>query len=578
MIPEAAFNAWIERSHIRANYRALSKGQLDQARGLFSELAPLTPAQVRSRLASADAGGNRRLAVCLLDRALDLFVSGNAEQAIGLGEWSRFAAQFGDALNQKSDCVEPDAAFLIAAARHQGEPSQQVWERYSEAAGLYEAAQADSIQIALSLFAQGWVALEAGLLESANSAYRGSRELFDTALAKLPPAAPVRETLGQLIDQGMRQSDAIDSAALSAQPLAALRASGVPIDQQLTTMLRARTRMLSGMKDRENPALVLARLHDRLAAPEGGGMRMWLAKQFLGRKRPRPAEEIVRELMRESPGDAALTEALAGAIEQQGRFAEARPLFEELTRMQPGSAEYHGRLGMLCLAMNDRPAAARELRQSLQIDPSNSLYADALRTLEPALTVHFKDGQMVIAGDTSAAAPDDLAAAMTVAIIAEHPETMAESLATLDQRDDTRLADKVRRLLQQRGLLEAPPEPPGQMHLAAAEQHFQYRRFEDAIAEYGLAIAADEDLAPAYLGLGDAYYSTGKYYLAAAYFEESIEVQPDASAWRFLGDCHRNVGRRKKAIEAYKHALELRPDYSGARTALQELESSQEGA
>ena len=578
MIPEVAFNAWIERSKIRANYRALSRSHLDQSRGMFSELAPLTPAQVRSRLASSDPGGNRRLAVCLLARALDLFVSGNTEQAIGLGEWSRFAAQFGDALNQKSDCVEPDATFLIAAARHQAEPSQQVWEAYSEAAGLYEAAQADSIQISLSLFAQGWVALEAGLLESANSAYRGSRELFDSALAKLPPAVPVRETLRQLIDQGMRQSDAIDSAALSAQPLAALRASGVPIDPQLSTMLRARTRMLSGMKGRENLALVLARLDDRLAAREGGGMRMWLANQFLGKKRPRQAEEIFRELMRESPGDAALTEALAGAIEQQGRFAEARPLFEQLIRLEPGSAEYHGRLGMLCLAMNDRPAAAKELRQSLQIDPSNSLYADALRTLEPALTVHFKDGQMVIAGDTSAAAPDDLAAAMTVAIIAEHPETMAESLATLDQRDDTRLANKVRRLLQQRGLLEAPPEPPGQMHLAAAEQHFQYRRWEDAIAEYGLAIAADEDLAPAYLGLGDAYYNTGKYYLAAAYFEESIEIQPDASAWRFLGDCHRNVGRRKKAIEAYKQALELRPDYSGARTALQELESSEERA
>ena len=98
-------------------------------------------------------------------------------------------------------------------------------------------------------------------------------------------------------------------------------------------------------------------------------------------------------------------------------------------------------------------------------------------------------------------------------------------------------------------------------HFEKAKKLFGAQYLAEALEEYKLAIAVNRDHAGAYMGAGDCYYHLGQLNLAAAFFEESVAIQPSPSTLRFLGDAHRRAGRMEKAIQAYEQALELDPSY-----------------
>ncbi len=105
-------------------------------------------------------------------------------------------------------------------------------------------------------------------------------------------------------------------------------------------------------------------------------------------------------------------------------------------------------------------------------------------------------------------------------------------------------------------------------HFEEAERLFASKRFLDAIIKYKLAIADNPENWQAYMGLGDAHYMMGEYYLAAAYFEESVAIQPHAPTYRYLGDSYSRTGQLDKAIEAYQCSVDTDPNYGPAKESL----------
>jgi tetratricopeptide (TPR) repeat protein len=574
MLPSSLVDIWLGASAIRANLRALSGKDIALSWQTFQQFAGLQSEQLRATLADTDESRNRNIAICLLGKALDEF-EGNADgDAIALTEWATFVAQYGAAFKNRRDLIEADAAFLKAAAHHRQNASGEVWRVYSEAEQLYRAAAATPLLIAVSLLAQGWVALEVGLAERVNQSYGGAQELFARALSTLAIDSPQRGAFEQMILRGKAQSDSIDAAIQTSQPLAALRAANTEVDENLMTMLQTRALAYAFQPSRENHAIILARLTDQLLETKAPAeTRLKLAGIFMERKRAALSEMVYREVLRESSNDPALMQRLAHALETQGNTAEAVSLLKQVAKLQPDSADSHGILGMLLWQCGDQQGAAEHLGRSLELDPSNTFYAGVLKTI-PAVTVEMHGKNIVIGGDIKAAGPDELAAGIMVAFLSENPGLIAESLAALDQTNPP-LAARVRAALVQRGLVESPPVPESAAHLAAAESYFAKQCWDEAIKEYRLALTADEDLADAYTGLGDVHYRIGEYYVSAAYFEESLEIRDDAPTLRFLGDSYLNTGRKKRAADSYRKALALQPDYHGARVALQQLESQE---
>jgi tetratricopeptide (TPR) repeat protein len=65
-------------------------------------------------------------------------------------------------------------------------------------------------------------------------------------------------------------------------------------------------------------------------------------------------------------------------------------------------------------------------------------------------------------------------------------------------------------------------------YLDLADRHFRARRYDEAIANYKLAIeASDRPYQTTYLNLGSAQYEKGDYEAAAESFRRAIQLKPN---------------------------------------------------
>ena len=197
---------------------------------------------------------------------------------------------------------------------------------------------------------------------------------------------------------------------------------------------------------------------------------------------------------------------LARALTHQGRVDDALEVLRGVIKREPENADAWRDLGVGLLALEAHEPAQEALSRALELKPGDQIAATALRTISsPA-----------------------------VRFIPEEGESGPE---------EEKAVDRAMRL-------------------------FQQRRYAEAKVAYAQAITEDPDDHYVYLGLGDCHYMLGDFHLAAAYFEESIAVEPTTSAWRFLGDAYRKGGRRPQARAAYESALALNPEYHIARQQL----------
>jgi tetratricopeptide (TPR) repeat protein len=263
---------------------------------------------------------------------------------------------------------------------------------------------------------------------------------------------------------------------------------------------------------------------------------------------------------------------------ESGQFAKAEKLAREVARRAPGSAAAQCALGTALLHQDRFDAALSAFGRAVDAEPKDFNAAHLLRTLSPGeipgVTFDRKTGTMYVEPDLlSASGPDLVAVHMTAAIVRADPSQAESALAAIETEKSPEFMQAVRQLL-----FPVLLERQRQSSFQKAEALFQARRFDAAIAEYWRAIEEAPENNLAYMGIGDCYYRTGKFNLAVAFFEESLEVAPHVSTYRFLGDAHRRCGRLAPARSAYQAAIALNPKYEPARQqlAIMDAESEQD--
>lgn len=94
-----------------------------------------------------------------------------------------------------------------------------------------------------------------------------------------------------------------------------------------------------------------------------------------------------------------------------------------------------------------------------------------------------------------------------------------------------------------------------------AEEH----KYSEAIDAYKIAIRLDANYAPAYGGLGDAYFNSGNSEQALAAYKEQVRLAPnDADAQYDLGFFYNAMGRHGEAFAPLVKATSLDPNFAEA--------------
>lgn len=86
------------------------------------------------------------------------------------------------------------------------------------------------------------------------------------------------------------------------------------------------------------------------------------------------------------------------------------------------------------------------------------------------------------------------------------------------------------------------------------------------IEEYRGVLAQDPNNRAANIALANAYYDSGEWQMAIAYYERALSLDPhDADILTDVGTCYRNSRRPDDALRYYQKALRQNPDHLNAR-------------
>lgn len=239
---------------------------------------------------------------------------------------------------------------------------------------------------------------------------------------------------------------------------------------------------------------------------------------------------------------AVLRQALASL--RGGRADQAEALLRELLRQAPGEAGARQLLGIVLLELG-RPAQAL-----LQLE-------QAAAALPPSPQLHYNRGNALAAlGRLDEAASAYARACELTPDFAEAWFNAGNVLRALGRREPALAA-------YQRAAAAAPG-------LAVAQHRsgsllLELGRAEAALAALDRALALDPTLAAAHNERGVALHTLGRAEAALAAFDAAIALQPaSAEAWNNRGNALHDLRRMPEALAALEASLRLRPGYPEA--------------
>lgn len=98
-------------------------------------------------------------------------------------------------------------------------------------------------------------------------------------------------------------------------------------------------------------------------------------------------------------------------------------------------------------------------------------------------------------------------------------------------------------------------------HMGSATSYQDMGLLDSALAEFGLALEVNPNIANAHMGMGGIYQERGDYELASRAYERATIVEPNKfEAHYSLGLMKQLLGRLREALQAYKTAWRLNPD------------------
>jgi tetratricopeptide (TPR) repeat protein len=263
------------------------------------------------------------------------------------------------------------------------------------------------------------------------------------------------------------------------------------------------------------------------------------------------------------------------ALFQQGRWAEAAQVFQQVLAAAPGNAVAHHLLGLTAFQTGDFEGGIASLRRSIALNPNDAAahgnlanglrhlgaHDEALQHYAQALAVDpgFFDALVNRAALLTTLGRLDEAAADYGRALQVQPGNAAilthrgNLLLDLDRADEA-LRDYTQVVVAMPQLAEAWGNQSNALHALG--------RYDDALASGDRAVAVNPASAQAHLNRGNALLKLNRPAEALQSYERAAALEPDmAVAWSNSGNVLRVLGRHYEAIERCGRAVALDPGY-----------------
>jgi len=273
-----------------------------------------------------------------------------------------------------------------------------------------------------------------------------------------------------------------------------------------------------------------------------------LAHRMLQQGRAADAENILRQIIAQMPGDAESHHLLGVIYAQSDRFAEAEQMIRSAIELSPKVAAYHANLGNV-------------LQELGRVDDSVFAYQAAL-AIEPGLAaVRSNLGNALQRLGLFAAAIDHYQAALQIIPDAAVIWVNLGNALRASSRNAEAAGAYQRAVEIQPGYLDAL------LGLAAAQ--LASEQFGAAVDTCHRAIPIDASSIPARQMLGSALRTLARSSEAAVQLREATRRDVNRwEAWHELGGALRESADLAGSIDAYRHAIQLNPNYAGAHYGL----------
>jgi tetratricopeptide (TPR) repeat protein len=200
----------------------------------------------------------------------------------------------------------------------------------------------------------------------------------------------------------------------------------------------------------------------------------------------------------------------ARAWYQQGQFAEARGIYEDILRIQPTNGDALNMLGFI-----------------------------ELQRMSPSTALSFFERVIAIS-------PHDAMAFNGRGLALQQSKRWDAALASFNQAIAIR-----------------PDYPPA--HLSRGSLFIELNRLEEALVALDRAIAVKPDFALAHYNRGVVLEALARPHEAIASYDRAIALAPDADAYFNRGNVQRrDLGRLGAALASYDQTIALQPDHVGA--------------
>ncbi len=245
------------------------------------------------------------------------------------------------------------------------------------------------------------------------------------------------------------------------------------------------------------------------------------------------------------------------------RFAEARPILEELAGAIPGRAVVHNDLGVVCYNLGDLDAAQTAYENAHGLDPANAVFA---RNLADLCFTHLGRGDDAIRIylDLHRRNPRDVETLVNLghicAAVGRPEEARTFYRRVLEIEPWNSEARQALASVQQAASSVQPRRTAEDLH-GEASRHAAAARYQEASSLLEELIRLYPDYALGYNDLGVVRYQLGNSTGACTAYERAVELQPkNANFRKNLADLYvAEMGRTDDAIRIYLELFREQP-------------------
>ena len=276
-------------------------------------------------------------------------------------------------------------------------------------------------------------------------------------------------------------------------------------------------------------------------------------------------------------------------MHQQGKFDQARVVYEQILAEDPNHAEAIHLLGLIQHQHGEHVEAIEKIERALELKPEAILFRKNLASVYRSVGNLEKAKRLC--DDVLALEPDEPVVLSLVAKIYEQQQNWPEAIRFLKHAISTEsaaldlieltvclgdcysaLGNRTSSMECFQSVLEVEPRHLVATHNLAREFHFM-DQVEKAEQYYRRALEIDPDCASALNNLGVIYQAQAHFEKAKLCAEKAYQLQPAlADVHNNLANIYECLGDGSRCREMFDQAIALRPDYPEAQHSRAQLD------